>query len=168
MAPRKVQITIEADEVPIDQLAESDARLVAMADTMTNTAYAPYSGFRVGAAVLLENGAIVTGSNQENVAYPSGLCAERVALFAAGAQQPGVAVHTIAIVAHTDRFAIISPLTPCGGCRQVMMEFRHRQSTPIRLLLAGGGKVWVLNDASLLLPFAFEAEGLKSGPYQGK
>lgn len=164
MSGRKVRISIEAIEVPVNQLSDIDAALVAKADAMTGTAYAPYSGFRVGAAVLLANGEVVTGSNQENVAYPSGLCAERVALFAAGAHQPGVAVQTIAIVAHTDRFAINSPLTPCGGCRQVMMEFRHRQSTPIRLLLAGGGKVWILDDASFLLPFAFEAEGLKSGP----
>lgn len=161
---KKIRFHFEADEIPVESLGARDRALVSAADSMTQRAYAPYSRFLVGAAVRLADGAVVHGSNQENVAYPSGLCAERVALFSAGANHPGMEVDTIAIVARTERFEITEPLTPCGGCRQVICEYAHRQQRPIRLILVGAGKAMVIDDANQLLPFAFKADGLKAGP----
>lgn len=155
-------LTISGFSCRLDELSEADRALMDAAKAMTANAYAPYSQFRVGAALRLANGEVVRGSNQENVAYPSGLCAERVAIFAASSQFPDVAVETMAIAANTDKFAITGPLTPCGGCRQVLMEYRQRQETPMRILLSGAGdEVWVFEDVTSLLPFAFRADGLK-------
>ena len=158
---KKINFHFQADQLPVDELDAKDRALVSAADFMTHRAYAPYSRFLVGAAVLLADGTVVHGSNQENVAYPSGLCAERVALFSAGANYPGVEVDCIAIVARTERFEITEPLTPCGGCRQVICEYAHRQQRPIRLILVGADKAMVIDDANQLLPFAFKADDLK-------
>lgn len=118
-------------------------------------AYAPYSNFRVGSAVLLESGQIVVGSNQENMAYPSGLCAERVAFFTAGAQFPGDIIVAAAVV--TDVAMPLDHFSPCGGCRQVMMESEFRQNKPIRFLMqAGKGDILVSPDVVRLLPLAFQ------------
>ncbi len=144
------------------ELSEADRALLDAAKAMTANAYAPYSQFRVGAALKLVNGVTVGGCNQENAAYPSGLCAERVAIFAASSEYPGMAVEAMAIAVSTDRFDVSQPLSPCGGCRQVLMEYRHRQQRPMRIILAGtGSTVWVFEDVSVLLPFSFEADGLK-------
>jgi len=155
-------LTISGISYQLDGLPAADRTLLEAAKAMTDSAYAPYSQFHVGAALRLANGKVVEGSNQENAAYPSGLCAERVAIFAASSQYPGMTVEAMAIAVSTKRFDVIQPLSPCGGCRQVLMEYRHRQQRPMRIILAGtGSTVWVFEDVSVLLPFSFEADGLK-------
>ncbi len=155
-------LTITGISYELDGLPSKDRALLDAAKAMTANAYAPYSQFRVGAALKLANGVTVCGCNQENAAYPSGLCAERVAIFAASSKYPGVAVEAMAIAVRTDLFDVPLPLSPCGGCRQVLMEYRHRQKSPMRVILTGtGNTVWVFEDVSVLLPFAFEADGLK-------
>lgn len=125
-------------------------------------AYAPYSTFHVGAAVLLENGEVVCGSNQENVAYPSGLCAERVALFAASSRFPGVCIQAVAVAAQTKLFTITDPVYPCGACRQVMAEYENHQQSPIRVLMAGAGSsAMEAACAADLLPLQFSADQLR-------
>ena len=140
------------------ELTPEDRRLEELAVEAAQKAYAPYSHFHVGAAVLLANGEIVTGSNQENAAYPSGTCAERTALFWAGAQWPDVPVEKLLIVAFnaSGRVPFISP---CGGCRQVIMETATRFH-PFPILLAGGEKTVVLEDCRYLLPFGFDGSSL--------
>ena len=119
-------------------------------------AYAPYSKFKVGAALLLEDGQIIQGNNQENIAYPSGLCAERVALFHAGAQFPGIAVDLICIVANGDLMPISQLLSPCGACRQVMLESENRQNKPIRIILVNqDNRTMCIDSVQNLLPFGF-------------
>ena len=122
---------VYSNETELNQL---DFKLLAEAKEAVLKAYAPYSNFHVGAAVLLEDGTIIQGNNQENIAYPSGLCAERVALFHAGAQFPGIAVDLICIVAKGDLMPISQLLSPCGACRQVMLESENRQNKPNRTL----------------------------------
>ena len=140
------------------ELTPEDRRLEELAVEAAQKAYAPYSHFHVGAAVLLANGEIVTGSNQENAAYPSGTCAERTALFWAGAQWPDVAVERLAIVAinSTGRVPFISP---CGSCRQVIMETATRFH-PFPILLMGEEKTILLEDCRFLLPFGFDGSAL--------
>jgi len=153
-------VFVEYDAV--EKLSSEDKKLVIMAKKAAKTAYAPYSDFHVGAAVLLENGVIVTGNNQENVAYPSGLCAERVAVFAASSQYAGIAIKTIAITAKSTKFIVDSPVTPCGSCRQVLAEYEHLQKKPIRIILSGEkGKVFVIEKVDDLLPLSFKADKLK-------
>lgn len=140
------------------ELTPEDHRLEELAVEAAQKAYAPYSLFHVGAAVLLANGEIVTGSNQENAAYPSGTCAERTALFWAGAQWPDVPVEKLLIVAFnaSGRVPFISP---CGGCRQVIMETATRFH-PFPILLSGDEKTVVLEDCRYLLPFGFDGSSL--------
>ncbi len=157
-------ITIKGLSITKADLDKSDAELLDRAEKATLNAYAPYSLFNVGAALRLDTDEIIIGSNQENVAYPSGLCAERVALFAASTLHPQMVVKTMAITARTTKFELVDPLAPCGGCRQVIMEYQRKQAQPIRMILAGkGDTVWIFEDAAMLLPFGFEAEYLK-GP----
>jgi cytidine deaminase len=119
-------------------------------------AYAPYSNFYVGAAVLLENGAIVIGSNQENASYPSGLCAERVAIFQAGALYPGVTIKAVAITATSKNYIVKQAAAPCGNCRQAMIEYEQKQKQPIKILLMGEqGEVIQFNSLLDILPLAF-------------
>lgn len=140
----------------VAELSEQDRNLCAEAEKALNTSYSPYSEFRVGAAILLESGKIVYGSNQENVAFPSGLCAERVALFTVGAQHRGDPIHSIAITASTEKFLIDSPVSPCGACLQVLGDFEQRQNTPIRVLLYCLGKnVLLSSGVANFLPFQF-------------
>lgn len=147
----------DAAELPLE-----DQELLQSARVAGKSAYAPYSSFLVGAAVRLEDGSIHIGSNQENVAYPSGLCAERVALFHVGAVYPELAVTSIAITCSSTRFSVDQPLSPCGSCRQVMAESERRYGRPMRILLAGEtGAVYVVSGIKDLLPLSFEAEALK-------
>ena len=137
-------------------LNKSDQDLIESARDVMKNAYAPYSKFSVGAAALLSNGEVVKGSNQENIAYPSGLCAERVALFYAGANFPNEAVETLAIVAEGDLVPVETILSPCGGCRQVMVETESRQKKAYRVILVSqNGEVVVFKAATDLLPLAF-------------
>ena len=134
-----------------EELGESKQTLINKAKEQVNNAYAPYSKFHVGAAIELENGKIITGSNQENSAYPSGLCAERVAMFYANAKYPNVAVKTIAIAAFTNGNFLEEPVTPCGSCRQVLLETEMRFEKNITILLYGTKNVYQLENVKQLL-----------------
>jgi cytidine deaminase len=126
-----------------------------------DSAYAPYSGFNVGAAVLLENGKIVTGNNQENAAYPSGLCAERVALFYASSQFPNQKIIALAVTAKSASHPISSPVTPCGSCRQVIAEYEAKFDSPIKTIMSGEtGEIFVCESVSILLPLVFNRQSL--------
>jgi cytidine deaminase len=140
----------------LDELEKVDKDLCIQAAQALGTAYAPYSKFKVGTAILLEDGEVVLGSNQENVAYPSGLCAERVALFSIGATKPGAVIRAMAITAHTEAFVIDKPVTSCGGCLQVMAEFEQRQGSEIEVLFyCLDGEILKVKGVQSLLPFAF-------------
>lgn len=139
----------------VEDLNEEDQMLIEKSIEAQKSSYSPYSNFKVGAAVLLENGEVILGSNQENGAFPSGLCAERVSLFYAGARYPKVPVKTIAISASHNKKQIKDPISPCGACRQVMLETRNNGGKPLRVILAGSRKVLVIEDVSFLLPFNF-------------
>ena len=144
------------------ELSEPEQNLLLEAKRTMKNAYAPYSHFQVGAAVLLDNGVIVAGNNQENASYPVGMCAERVAIFAAGAQFPGTGIKAIAITARSDEFHLDKPVTPCGACRQAISEYEHRYSAPIRMIFQGEtGKVLVTDSIVHLLPYQFTAEDLR-------
>ncbi len=143
-----------------DELPEQDQRLLIEAEHIAEHSYSPYSEFRVGAALLLENGEIIAGSNQENAAYPSGLCAERVALFYANSQYPNVAVKKIAIVAYNKEGLLHEAVPPCGGCRQVMSETEQRFNKPMEILLKGKSNILRLASMDSLLPFSFSKEYL--------
>ena len=139
-----------------ESLQTIDKSVVNKAFEAMEKAYAPYSKFKVGAALLLEDGQIIQGNNQENIAYPSGLCAERVALFHAGAQFPGIAVDLICIVAKGDLMPISQLLSPCGACRQVMLESENRQNKPIRIILVNqDNRTMCIDSVQNLLPFGF-------------
>lgn len=132
-----------------------DQQVLEAAHVACTGAYAPHSAFHVGAAVRLASGVIVVGSNQENMAYPSGLCAERVAFFAAGAQFPGESIVSAAVVTNTHMD--VHHFSPCGGCRQVMLESELRQATPIRFLMqTAGSDVLVSHDIRQFLPLTFQ------------
>lgn len=141
-------------------LPEADQQLVYAAREASQHAFARYSKFFVGAALRLADGTVVTGNNQENAAYPTGLCAERVALFYAHAQYPDQAVKSIAITASNERGIVDGPVAPCGSCRQVMIEAEVRFRTPIRIILDGKQKIHVFENTGHLLPFAFRPESL--------
>ena len=144
-----------------DELDQTARKLINTAKEATNGSYSPYSGFSVGAAVLLQDGTVVTGSNQENASYPSGLCAERVALFSAGSAFPDKAVTAIAIAARTKGSFTNIPVTPCGACRQVIAEVASRYGCRIRIILFGTDYCLDFTDgATDLLPFSFGAEYL--------
>lgn len=153
----KLSIVTEFDVYnSVTDLTKKDAELLLEAQKMVKTAYAPYSEFHVGAAVLLENGKIVTGNNQENAAYPSSLCAERVAIFYAGAQYPNVAVKAIAISVKSKNVVIKEPLSPCGGCRQVIAEYENKFEKPIRIIMSGEkGQIYIAKSIESLLPLMF-------------
>ena len=131
----KKTISISFDEyTSLEELNSQDRNLCLEAEKAMKNSHSPYSGFRVGVAVQLESGRIVYGSNQENVAYPSGLCAERVALFMIGTTYPDDKIQSMAITAHTDQFQIKEPVTSCGACLQVMAEYEKKQAQPINVM----------------------------------
>jgi len=145
----------------IDELSKEDSRLVSLAIEAQKGSYSPYSNFSVGAAVLLENGEIIQGSNQENGAYPSGLCAERVALFYAGAKYPNIPVKTIVVTASYKGVLTDDPVPPCGACRQVMIETREIGKKPLKAILVGKKKIYEVEDVSFLLPFSFSSDMMR-------
>lgn len=159
---RKFQTVFQ--ELELASLSPAYKALYLSAVEAAKRAYAPYSGFRVGAAVLLDNGQVIQGNNQENSAYPSGLCAERVALFAAKAKFPNADVKAIAVTAQSELAENLSqPVTPCGSCRQVMSEYESiNQTGEIEVILGGSGDtIWILPNASCLLPLTFRGEGVR-------
>lgn len=139
----------------IDELSIDEQNVVKCAIEAQHSSYSPYSRFRVGAAVLLMNGKVVVGSNQENGAYPSGMCAERVALFAAGANYPGVNIKLMAISASNMKGLVEYPITPCGGCRQVMLEYSHVGGVDYPVIMVGSQKIIRVDGVADLLPFNF-------------
>lgn len=139
-----------------NELEPQDAELMRRAHEAARHAYAPYSQFHVGAAVRLSNGAVVAGNNIENAAYPSGLCAERVAMFGAMAQYPGVPIEALALTAWSETKAIDEPVAPCGACRQVMVEVEQESKRPLRVLCQGDtGPIMVFDGVETLMPFIF-------------
>ncbi len=154
----KKELKISYDLLKSSELTDKEQALERAAIQAAKDAYAPYSKFNVGAAVLLENGEIVTGSNQENAAYPSGMCAERTALYYAGAKYPNVPVVSLIVVAFNEA-GRVPFIPPCGSCRQVLMETASRFK-PFNLLLAGADEVIRLEDCRDVLPFAFDKESL--------
>jgi cytidine deaminase len=144
------------------ELPAADGALLATARAATKDAYAPYSHFRVGAAARLQNGEIITGTNQENASFPAGICAERTLLSVAASRFPGMAIDTLAISYDNEHGPSDRPVSPCGICRQSLQEFEQRTGKPVRLLLGGQeGKILVIPHASGLLPFAFSSDELK-------
>ncbi|MBR1574490.1 MAG: cytidine deaminase [Bacteroidales bacterium] len=139
----------------LDEMDPADRELCEAAMQAQKTSYAPYSRFNVGAALRLADGRIVPGSNQENAASPSGLCAERTAMFAAGAQYPGVAMVSIAIVGGPDQSQCNFPATPCGSCRQVMAEYQKISKRPMSIILIGKKEIWKFPSLDAILPFTF-------------
>lgn len=153
---KEVELKTVILECQMDELSAEDRQLVEQAIEATRRSYAPYSHFHVGAAVRLENGEIVIGCNQENAAYPSGLCAERTALFAAGALYPDVPVRVLAVAARgTDGEMTEEPTGPCGSCRQVIIESETRAKHPIRILLYGRRCVYIIDGIRQLMPLTF-------------
>lgn len=158
----KFEIKTLISQCSIDELNETDRKLVEKAKEATKRAYAPFSKYHVGAALLLENGTIIEGSNQENAAYPSGLCAERTAIFYASSSNPGTPVRKIAIAAwinpgkdkEWEEGFQKHPVSPCGGCRQALIEYEHLYG-PIEVILYGREKIFILPSILSLLPLAF-------------
>ena len=161
MKKEKIQIEFQRFE-NLNELKGEEQALLKKAWSAVKNAYAPYSHFRVGASVLLENGEIHSGNNQENAAYPSGLCAERVALFSVAANFPGIPIKAIAIAAKPEQFELTEPITPCGACRQVIAEYELLQGKKIEIIMDAGNKM-ILKSTGIenLLPLAFYNEKLK-------
>jgi cytidine deaminase len=151
--------TILKNENDLD--GESKALLQKAEEALPN-AYAPYSNFHVAAAILLSDGTIVTGTNQENAAYPSGMCAERVALFTVASQHPGKMIKKLVVLARLLNQTELAPASSCGACRQVMLEFEQRQGKPFEVIMQNQDRHWVKTvSAETLLPFCFSNESLQ-------
>ena len=146
---------VEYDSV--EEMTPQDQQLVAAAIDAQKGSYSPYSHFQVGAALRLGDGTIVKGANQENSAYPSGLCAERTAMFAAGANHPDIPFEAIAIVASDHGHPCEDPATPCGGCRQVMAQYQHKFGKPIEIILIGTRKIQKFSRVDDIMPFIFDS-----------
>ena len=153
---KKIELKTYINETnSLKNLSKEDASLVIKSQEITKNAYAPYSKFKVGAAILLSNNEIITGSNQENSAYPSGLCAERVALFYANSKFPNVPIKTIAISAFYKNKFVENPIPPCGACRQVILETEIRFKNKIKLILFGTEKIFLIDSIKQILPLYF-------------
>jgi cytidine deaminase len=145
-----------------EALNREDRELLDAARQITDRAYAPYSNFHVGAVARLQNGEIVSGTNQENAAYPVGICAERVLMGTAAVLYPGMPIETMAISYHNLNGDSSKPASPCGMCRQYLKEFEDRTKAPVRLILSGQtGKIYMIEKASQLLPFSFGGADLQ-------
>ena len=158
---KEYQLTCKMRSYQWDELSDEQREVLSIAKEQTKNSYCPYSHYHVGAAAKLANGLVIPGSNQENAAYPSGLCAERTALFAAGAQYPDQKVERLAIACFTDGHFTKEPGTPCGACRQVMIETEHRYEGKMEVLLYGENETFVFESAADLLPLIFVSENLK-------
>ncbi|MGM9817438.1 MAG: cytidine deaminase [Paludibacteraceae bacterium] len=155
------KIEINVCEYSFSELDKDLQQLITTAKDNTKKSYSPYSKFAVGAALLLENGQIISGSNQENAAYPSGLCAERTAVFYANAMYPSVAPKALAIAAFYNGAFVEEPISPCGSCRQVLLETETRYKTDIQILLYGENRIYLIPSVKQLLPLAFNEQNLK-------
>lgn len=157
----QIDINISIQSYQLDELSPQDQELVQAAIKATNNAYANYSRFYVGAALRLENGKMVIGANQENAAFPSGLCAERTAVFAAQANYPDSPIETLAIAGRNEKGVLPDPITPCGACRQVILEIEDRYKKPIKILLYGTQKIYCVRSVKDLLPLSFVDDNMR-------
>lgn len=149
------EIKIYYRSAEINDFDEQMQRLIEKAKQQTELSYAPYSNFSVGAAVLLEDGTVVCGNNQENIAYPSGLCAERTAMFYTNSQYPDIKPIAMAVAARNGKDFLENPICPCGACRQSILETELRYKSPIKTILYGTKNIYVINSIADMLPFAF-------------
>lgn len=153
---KDIELKTTIKECQLEELTAEERHLVEMAIEATNRSYAPYSNFHVGAALLLENGEAFMGCNQENAAFPAGLCAERTAIFAAGAKYPDVPVKVLAIAARTPNGVLqAEPVSPCGTCRQVIIETETRFKQAVRIILYGTKRIYVMDGIKQLMPLSF-------------
>lgn len=153
-------ISIEYQSLQLEELSQEDRTLINKAEEIRDKAYAVYSDFYVGAALLLNCGDIVLGNNQENIAFPSSLCAERVAIFYCKANYPNSKINKIAITAKSIKEAYNEVVTPCGSCRQVISEYERNQKSPIEIILKGEKEVLIFKSINDLLPMSFETLAL--------
>lgn len=160
MKKLRIETTVYQAE-SLDELSQEEQILVKKSKEIVKNAYAPYSKFNVGASVLLENGKYFSGSNQENAAFPSGMCAERVAMYFANAQYPDVPVKAVAISAFYNEEYTEEPVPPCGACRQVLLESETRFKKPIKVILASKNKITLTENVKTLLPINFDEGFLK-------
>lgn len=158
---KQIKLEIDIEVRSYEELTDEDRKLIDAAREATQRSYAPYSHFSVGAAALLGNGVVVTGTNQENAAYPSGLCAERTTLFYANSQYPDQPVKTLAIAARTEEDFLDTPIPPCGACRQVLLETEKRFGESMRVMLYSKKDIYILNGVNGLLPLSFDGDFLK-------
>ncbi len=153
---KRIQTLTFVEHTNCDTLTQAQNQLLTQAKGALTGSYSPYSHFKVSAAILLENQEVITGTNQENIAYPSGMCAERVALFYAMAKYPNVEIKKIALTAQAENFTVENPISPCGACRQALIEYRLNQKKPIELIMQGEkGNVIVIDDLKELMPLHF-------------
>lgn len=158
---KTINLNIAINHCQLDELTVADRELIERAMKATDNAYAEYSHFYVGAALRLANGRIVIGANQENAAFPSGLCAERTAVFSAQANFPDQPIDALALVARNDNGLIDNPVTPCGACRQVLLGVEERYGLPMRILMYGKSGVYSVGSAKDLLPLSFVDSSMK-------
>ncbi|NMA72663.1 MAG: cytidine deaminase [Bacteroidales bacterium] len=158
---KKLTITAIINCLTYDELKDSDKQLIDAAKESTRNSYIPYSQFAVGAAARLTNGIVIQGNNQENAAYPSGICAERTTLFYANSKYPDQAVETLAVAAYTKGDFLDVPISPCGACRQVILEVEKRYNHPVRILLYGTNEIYEIKSIRDLLPLSFDEDFLK-------
>lgn len=151
----QIDISIIIQSCQLDELSPRDRELVQAALEATENAYARYSRFYVGAALRLDNGKVVIGANQENAAFPSGLCAERTAVFAAQANYPDSPIEALAVAGRNENGVLPNPITPCGACRQVILEIEDRYKKPVKILLYGTKKIYCVRSVKDLLPLSF-------------
>lgn len=157
---KEINLTTKISVYLLDECTETEKKLIETAKQATKNAYARYSGFKVGAALLLENGEIIWGNNQENAAYPSGLCAERTAVFFANANFPDQKVVAIAVAAFNNGKFTKDVITPCGACRQVLLEVENRYKQPLKILMYSDKEIYVVESVKDLLPLSFGDEML--------
>lgn len=158
---KTINLNIAIRHCQLDELTDADRELIDHAMKATDNAYAEYSHFYVGAALRLANGRIVIGANQENAAFPSGLCAERTAVFSAQANFPDQSIESLALVARNDNGLIDNPVTPCGACRQVLLGVEERYGRPMRILMYGKSGVYIVGSVKDLLPLSFVDSSMK-------
>ncbi|WP_442267242.1 cytidine deaminase [Tenacibaculum sp. ZS6-P6] len=158
------KINISSEAIIYDNFSElniEDQKLIEEANIAKSKSYAPYSKFNVGAALLLENGVVIHGNNQENAAYPSGMCAERVAIWKAGSEYPNMKIKKLAIVASSENTKVDQPVGPCGACRQTLLEYEINQKAPYEVIFMGEiGKIVKTESLVSLLPFSFDSSYL--------
>lgn len=158
---KQIDLTTKITVYSYDECTEVEKSLIDAAKEATSNAYVPYSKFHVGAALLLENGKIITGNNQENAAYPSGLCAERTAVFYANAQYPDQKIEALAVAAFYNGKFTDDLISPCGSCRQVLLEVESRYNSPVKIMLYKNGEVYVAESMSSLMPLSFTKDALE-------